>query len=94
VRGFIARPDEFRRPGVGEAYVWSALGPPVERVHVTQAVLSPLSAAPAAKATVYEPAGPTRLPARRERLRAEHEELASKERAAEKADLSAQSRSC
>ncbi len=34
VREFLARPDEFRRLGVGEAFIWSALGPPVERVDV------------------------------------------------------------
>jgi hypothetical protein len=64
VREFLARPDEFRSLDVGEAFVWSALGPPVARVRVTQAALPGVIAADSCGASVYEPAGPTRLPGR------------------------------
>jgi hypothetical protein len=64
VREFLARPDEFRALDVGEAFVWSALGPPVTRVRVTQAALPGVMDADPSEVSVYEPAGPTRLPGR------------------------------
>jgi hypothetical protein len=62
VREFLARPDEFRSLTTGEAFIWSTLGPPVERVDVAQALLPPHVGAAAPGAGVYSLAGSTKLP--------------------------------
>jgi hypothetical protein len=61
VREFLVRPDELRALGTGEAYVWSTLGPPPERVHVTLAVLPDHDRAPVSADGLYAPCGPTQL---------------------------------
>lgn len=61
VREFLVRPDDFRALGTGEAYVWSTLGPPPERVQVQPAQLPDHDQPPAATAGLYQPCGPTRL---------------------------------
>ena len=61
VREFLVRPDRLKNLGVGEAYVWTAAGPPPELVEV--AIPPPLVARPAAsKEPAYGDAGPTELP--------------------------------
>ena len=62
MREFLTRPDELRTLGVGEAYVWSTLGPGPERVQVTPAALPEPVDAGVSTVGLYEPAGPLRLP--------------------------------
>jgi hypothetical protein len=62
VREFLTRPDEFRGLATGEAFVWSTLGPPVERVSVAQAVMPEEHSDPVSPTRVYRHAGPTLLP--------------------------------
>ncbi|MBE2316692.1 type IV secretion system DNA-binding domain-containing protein [Solirubrobacter sp. CPCC 204708] len=62
VREFLVRPDDFRALATGEAYVWSTLGPPPERVQVQPAELPDHDRPPAAIDGLYQPCGPTRLP--------------------------------
>ena len=60
---FLTRPDEFRTFGVGEAVIWTSLGPSPERVHVTQARLPDTDRDPVDAAALYRSCGPTALPA-------------------------------
>lgn len=62
VREFLMRPDEFRTFGVGEAVIWSALGPDPERLTVTPASLPQVSRNPVGTDSVYSPSGPNTLP--------------------------------
>jgi hypothetical protein len=62
VREFLVRPDEFRTFAVGEAIVWTALGPPPEQIRVTPAALAETGAPPADTRGVYRPSGPITLP--------------------------------
>ena len=63
MREFLARPDEFRTLAVGEAFVWSTLGPDPERVTVTPARLPDLDRGTGDRDAIHEPCGPTELPA-------------------------------
>jgi hypothetical protein len=63
VHEFLMRPDEFRTFGVGEAVIWSALGPEPQRVTVTPAVLPDVNRDPVSTDLVYRPCGPATLPA-------------------------------
>ena len=61
VREFLVPPDRLRNLGVGEAYVWTAAGPPPELVKVE--IPPPLlERPPASKDEVYGDAGATALP--------------------------------
>ena len=62
VREFLVRPDELRTFTVGEAIIWSALGPAPEQLHVTAAALPATDAPPADTTPVYRACGPTALP--------------------------------
>ena len=62
VREFLVRPDELRTFTVGEAIIWSALGPAPEQLHVTAATLPATDASPADTTPVYRACGPTALP--------------------------------
>ena len=62
-REFIVRPDEFRTLGVGEAIVWTNLGPDPQRVHVTRAHLPNVAGSVVRTEGLYTPCGPTELPA-------------------------------
>jgi hypothetical protein len=62
VREFLTRPDDLRTLAVGEAYVWSTLGPGPQRLQVTPAALPEPTNRPVSTADLYAPAGPTRLP--------------------------------
>jgi len=63
VHEFLTRPDEFRTFGVGEAVIWTSLGPGPERLHVTPARLPDTDRDPVDAAVVYRSCGPTALPA-------------------------------
>jgi hypothetical protein len=63
VREFLTRPDEFRTLAVGEAYVWTSLGPPPERITVRPARLPDVDRGPGDRAAIHQPCGPTQLPA-------------------------------
>ena len=62
VRVFLVRPDEFRTVAVGDAFVWSTLGPAPEDIQVTPAALADSAAAPHDTCGVYRPFGPIALP--------------------------------
>jgi hypothetical protein len=62
VREFVVRPDDFRTLAVGEAVVWSTLGPAPQRVTVSPATLPPVERDTASTLSIYVPCGPTQLP--------------------------------
>src|SRR3954452_16440716 len=62
VREFLTRPDELRTLAVGEAYIWSTLGPGPQRVQVAPATLPDTGREAVGTGALYAPAGPTRLP--------------------------------
>jgi hypothetical protein len=61
VREFLVRPDQLKDLGVGEAYVWTAAGPPPELVDVAIAP-SLAQRPPGSKEGVYLEAGARELP--------------------------------
>ena len=63
VREFLVRPDAFRTFTVGEAIIWTTLGPAPEQLHVTAAALPDSDMPPAAVDPVYRLCGPTALAA-------------------------------
>jgi hypothetical protein len=64
VREFLARPDEFRTLRVGEAYVWSSLGPAPDRITITPAQLPDTDRGPGDRHAIHRPCGPTQLDTR------------------------------
>lgn len=62
VREFLLRPDDFRTFTVGEAVIWSALGPDPDRVHVTPVQLPESQRPVTPTGPLYRPCGPNILP--------------------------------